>query len=90
MRYIIEGSTPRRLQPKPIWRPHFRSGPAPSHTEAQIAYHETHRQVGHNVSLGYGIDARGPWAKVGDARARARTPEDAIRAALAQHLEETI
>lgn len=43
--------------------------------------------VGEEVVVGYGIDHKGPWARVGDARARARTPEAALAAALAKHRE---
>jgi hypothetical protein len=37
--------------------------------------------------FGYGIDHRGPWARVGDATARGKTLEAALEAALTKHKE---
>lgn len=53
-------------------------------TRGALAYAEI-RDADPAVVLGYGIDHKGPWARVGDSRARARTPEAALAAALAKH-----
>lgn len=41
------------------------------------------------VFLAYGIDAKGPWATIGESIARAATPAAALDAALAKHQEKT-
>lgn len=39
--------------------------------------------------VAYGIDRRGPWAQVGEASARAKTPAEALRTALQKALGTT-
>lgn len=37
-----------------------------------------------DAQVAYGIDRKGPWARIGESSARARTPAEALRAALAK------
>lgn len=39
--------------------------------------------------VAYGIDAKGPWARIGETTARARRPAAALSAALQMHVEAT-
>ena len=36
--------------------------------------------------VAYGIDHKGPWARIGETTARARPPAAALRAALQKHI----
>lgn len=84
--HVIDGRAPRRLNPKKIWRPNYRTTPQPV-TAGHLAYLEA-RERAPDAVLGYGITRSGPWARVGDSRSRSSTPEAAIAAALALHLQE--
>lgn len=74
---------PRKLPPRP-WVPRVRTVTPPPTAEA-VLYAQIH--TAHPfAALGYGITRGGPWARVGDQRVRGRTPEAALRLALAQHV----
>ena len=73
-----------RLDPKKVWRPTYRTTPQPV-TGGHLAYVDV-RERAPGAAVGYGIARGGPWALVGEHRVRARTPEAALRQALAAHL----
>lgn len=74
----------RKLNPKKPWVPRFATSPVTPSVAA--ALYGNVRAKHPEVALGYGIDHRGAWARVGDSRARASTPGEAIQAALAKHI----
>lgn len=74
-----------KLDPKKPWVPVPRTTPQPV-TAGHLAYLEVIARAP-GVAVGYGITRGGPWARVGEVRMRARTPEAALRAALAEHME---
>lgn len=83
--HIINGHARRRLNPKKRWVPVPRTTPQPV-TLAHLAYCDV-LECAPGVPVGYGITRGGPWARVGDMRIRASTPEAALREALAKHIE---
>lgn len=82
---LIHPSRPGRLNPKKPWVPRFATDIRPPSAEAVI-YADVRRQAPAPIALGYGVDHRGSWARVGDCRARAKTAAAALQAALAKHL----
>lgn len=70
----------------PRWEPDFRPIRA-TPTGAAVVY-DGIRALHPDAALGYGIDRRGAWARVGDHRARGPSPESALRLALAEHLKD--
>jgi hypothetical protein len=87
-RLPVDGPRPRRVvdiaRANAALRKHFRR------LDLQRPIHPLYaeaRRVAPAGTFGYGIDHRGPWARVGDATARGKTLEAALEAALAKHKE---
>lgn len=81
-------NTEPKLNPKKRWVPVPRTTPQPL-TAGHSAYLRVHALLPPDTAIGYGITRGGPWARVGDARARAKTPEAALEEAYRLHMEST-
>lgn len=77
-----------KLNPKKPWRPNPRVTPQPL-TAGHSAYLGVRALLPPSVVMGYGIDHKGPWARVGDSRCRRPTPDEALETAYAMHIEGT-
>ncbi len=85
---VLDGrrrETPK-LNPKKRWVPTCRTTPQPV-TAGHLAYLGVRALLPPHTVIGYGITRGGPWARVGDHRARAKTPQDALEEAYRLHME---
>jgi hypothetical protein len=86
-RLPVDGRAARRVaniaRANAALRKHFRRL---ARRMVEAVYATAKVEAGEEV-FGYGIDHRGPWARVGDATARGKTLEAALEAALTKHKE---